>query len=103
MAKLIERPLLRLTEPSASPTGTPAETRTDERDCTTHNVAKFPLSKSEKLLIEIIRDLLELPQSQPVTPDDDFFDLGGDSLLATLPDIPGQSTLRHFHGCERPF
>ena len=30
----------------------------------------------------MIRDLLELPQSQPVTPDDDFFDLGGDSLLA---------------------
>ena len=80
--KIDRKALLRLAETSASSTGTLAETRMNERDRTTHNFTKFPLSQSENLLIEVIRDLLELPQSQPVTPDDDFFDLGGDSLLA---------------------
>lgn len=41
-----------------------------------------PPTPAERLLTEIIREVLQIPLVQPVSPEDGFFDLGGDSLSA---------------------
>lgn len=48
----------------------------------TARAGEAPASDSERRIAAVFRELLGLPLERPLSPEDDFFDLGGDSLQA---------------------